>query len=226
MGRGERELYVYAITEPGLPRRLRILGHSLHVLPVERVQVVVERRRSPADASPEILQEQHSIVVALAGRSGALLPARFGSLVDEESLRAMVVEHQPGLVEALNLVRGRQQMTVRVFGAPAAPPPEPGPPTTGTKFLEARRARAHYVPPEAETIRDVLGGFAAAERVEPGERGLRVTVFHLVPHDRLNAYRDRASVLQSQLAPYQVTVTGPWPAFAFVPELWPGSPSA
>jgi hypothetical protein len=153
------------------------------------------------------------------------LPARFGSLVDEESLRAAVAEHQTELLEALTLVRGRQQMTVRVFGAPAEPIREPGVPTTGTQFLETRRARAHYVPPEAETIRSVLGRFAAAERVEPGERGLRVTVFHLVPRDELNAYREQASVLQSRLAPHQVTVTGPWPAFAFGPKLWPGGSS-
>jgi hypothetical protein len=225
MARGERELYVYAITELGLPKRMRILGHSLQVVPVEHVQVVVERRRTPAAASPEVLQEQHAIVVELAGRSGALLPARFGSLVDEESLRAAVAEHQTELLEALNLVRGRQQMTVRVFGAPAEPIREPGAPTTGTQFLETRRARAHYIPPEAETIRSVLGRFAAAERVEPGERGLLVTVFHLVPRDELNAYREQASVLQSRLASHQVTVTGPWPAFAFGPKLWPGGSS-
>jgi hypothetical protein len=47
-----------------------------------------------------------------------------------------------------------------------------------------------------------------------------LTVFHLVPLERLDVYRRRASGLQSMLPRHVVTVTGPWPVFAFAPELF------
>ena len=37
---------------------------------------------------------------------------------------------------------------------------------------------------------------------------------------QVSRYTRRASVLQTLLTPYAVTVTGPWPVFAFAPELF------
>jgi hypothetical protein len=220
MAGSEGKLYVYALTEPGPPQRMRVLGRSLHIITVGEVGVVVERRRGQVEPTSEVLQEQHAVVMQLAEKRGALLPARFGSVVEETTLRATVAEQRAEIVHALGLVRGRQQMTVRVFGVPDAARPVANRTSTGTAFLEARRDRAHYVPAEVATIRAVMGQFTVAERVEPGERRLRVTVFHLVPRGVVDAYRQQASALQSMLVPHEVTVTGPWPAFAFAPDLF------
>jgi len=215
----EETLYVYALTEPGLPQRLRVLGHSLRVISLSPAAVVVERRRDRPDATTEALQDQHAVVLQLASRCDALLPARFGSLIEEGALRTTVTDHRAEIGDALDLVRGRQQMTVRVFGAPDAGRPASDR-STGTAFLQSRKDRAHYVPPEVAAIRTALGPFAAAERLESGEGGLRVTMFHLVARDRVEAYRRQAAVLQSTLTPHHVTITGPWPAFAFTPQLF------
>jgi hypothetical protein len=215
----EVTLYVYALTEPGMPRRLPVRGHSLHVISLGPADVVVERRRDRPDASAEALQDQHAVVLHLASRCDALLPARFGSLIEEGALRTTLTGHDAEIVDALNLVRGRQQMTIRVFGAPDDGGPAADR-STGTAFLQSRKERAHYVPPEVTTIRTELGPVAAAERLESGEGGLRVTMFHLVARNRVAAYRRRASALQQALTPHRVTVTGPWPAFAFTPVLF------
>ena len=66
-------------------------------------------------------------------------------------------------------------------------------------------------------IREALGPLVAAERVESGQRGLRVAVFHLVATTNVDAYRTRAASIR--LYSYPLTVSGPFPAFAFAPEL-------
>jgi hypothetical protein len=91
---------------------------------------------------------------------------------------------------------------------------------TGTEFLKRRLARARHVPPEVELLRRELGSLVRSERVAAGEREGLVTVFHLVPHQKLDAYRRHASELLSKLQPRTVSVTGPWPVFAFAPDLF------
>jgi Gas vesicle synthesis protein GvpL/GvpF len=225
MSAGARELYVYAIAGAGLPPTLRVHGHSLRTLAMGQVHTVVEARRGRAEPTTESLQEQHAIVVHLAERVGALLPVRFGSVLSGAALRAIVAEHEPQILQALALVLGRWQMTVRVFGPPDSSMPAVERGSTGTAFLESRRALAHHVPAEAATISRVLGTLAADERMALGQPGgLRVTLFHLVDREKIETYRERAASLQSTLEPtlerVKVTVTGPWPAFAFAPELF------
>src|SRR5688500_1480988 len=113
----EHELYVYALSSPGLPRRLGVLGRRLQCIAIRDVHAVVERTLPPPGTLDDV-QLQHRIVSRLAGRSGSLLPARFGSAIAEESLRSLVEERQAEIRAALRQVRGCEQMTVRVFGAP------------------------------------------------------------------------------------------------------------
>jgi hypothetical protein len=213
-------LYVYALAEPGLPHRFRVRGRSLRVVTIADVAVITEPCPAPPAATTEVLYEQHAVAIELAKRCPALLPARFGTLMGEARLRDAVAKHRAKLLDALSLVRWNRQMTVRVVGAPRTPKPLDDLPSTGTAFLRSRRARAHDAMAEAAVIRSVLGGLTVAERIEPDGGGLRVTVFHLVPQKDVEAYLRKASSLQRNLAPHRVTVTGPWPPFAFSPELF------
>lgn len=216
--RREADLYVHAFSAPGLPKTFRIRGRSLQALTLGTIAVVVERRQAPKPTI-EAITEQHELVVALAARTPALLPARFGSRVPEGALRALVQRHQAVIAETLALVRDKSQMTVRIFGGPDDETPPAGDVKSGTEFLERRRARAHYVAPEVAVVREALASMVAAEHVERGERDLRATVFHLVQNDAVEAYRRQASRLQSLLPRHRVMVSGPWPPFAFTPEL-------
>ena len=220
MRRGtDRAVYVYALSSPGLPRRLSVLGRRLHCLAISGIDAIIEHSRTPGRGLDEI-QFQHRLVGRLAARAPALLPARFGSLVTEDALRSLVLERQAEFEEALHLVRNCEQMTVRVFGPAEDALGTDSPSVSGTAYLTRRRERAHHRPPEAVIIRQELGGLARAERVEPGERGIRLVVYHLVLRRQVSRYRRQASVLHSLLSPYAVTVTGPWPVFAFAPELF------
>jgi hypothetical protein len=215
----DRAVYVYALSSPGLPRRLSVLGRRLQCLDLGGIDAIVQRSRTP-DRSLEDVQFQHRVVSRLAARTTALLPARFGSVVAEDALRSLVSERHVEIEDTLRLVRNCEQMTVRVFGPAEDERPIDPQPRSGTAYLARRRERAHQRPPEAAIITRELGSLARAERVEVGERGLRLVVYHLVGRRQMSRYSRRASVLQTLLAPYAVTVTGPWPVFAFAPELF------
>jgi hypothetical protein len=218
MAAATERLYVLALAGPGLPRRLQVSGRRLHLLTAESIDVVVERRQDRPDATPAALREQHAIVTSLASRTPALLPVRFGSLLNESDLRSIVAANKDTIAAALAHVRDRVQMTVRVFGDP-----DPGRPTddrtSGAAFLASRRRQAQHVPAEARAIRRGLGDLASDERLHAGEGGLRLSIYHLVPRASVEEYRRRASSLQPSIAPYRVAVSGPWPVFAFSPEL-------
>lgn len=217
---GSEELYVYALTEPGLPRFFTVLGRRLHNLPIGDVAAIVERRERP-EPTTDAVRQQHDIVSRLTSRLPVVLPARFGSVTDEPSLRALVSRHRRQILAAFRQTRGCAQMTVRIFGRDAGGhEPSMPPARTGTEFLERARERSKHVPAEAATVRAEMSGFAKAERIVSGERSGLVTVFHLVPLERLDSYRRRASGLQSRLPRHAVFVTGPWPVFAFAPELF------
>jgi hypothetical protein len=214
----DRPLYVYALSAPGLPRRFTVLGRRLRAITIGAIDVIVGQRAP--DRSIENIQRQHEIITALAARTAALLPARFGSEIGEDALRSLVSDREADLRSALKRVRNCQQMTIRVFGRSETGAVPDVLPRTGAEYMARRRARALREPPEAAVIRAVLSDLIRAERVEPGERGIRVTVFHLVATRRLTRYRQRASAIQSSLTAASVTVTGPWPPFAFAPELF------
>jgi hypothetical protein len=214
------ELYVYALAAPGLPGELAAGERTLEVLRAGEVDVVVERGRAKRDPSAEAIGEQHGIVMDLLQRGSAILPARFGSVISEQELKRIVARRSSEIEKALALVKGHRQMTLRVFGEPDTSRPPEARRTSGTAFLESLRERAHHVPPEATVIRAHVDGLVSAERVEPGAAGARLVAFHLVVTDRVEEYRNRAASLESKLAPHRVLVTGPWPAFAFAPELF------
>jgi hypothetical protein len=136
----------------------------------------------------------------------------------------------------LALVRGCEQMTLRVYAggrlprpvaeaasrrSPGADRPRGGP---GSRYLE-RRARAIELP-ELAPLRDALAGLVRVERAEPAgldepaPRGdaaggrLVARVYHLVARGRAAAYTAAVAAAAPAL-PRRVVVIGPSPAYAF-----------
>ena len=217
----DRPLYVYALAPPGLPGRFTIFGRRLRTIGFPGIDAIVERG-AQVEPSTEAVKRQHSVVTLLSARNPAVLPARFGSVVTAETLGSLLARHRDEVLSAFRRVRGCDQMTVRLFGEPEERTAAESASASGTAYLEQRRTRAHPESAEVALIRRVLGACLRAERVESGRHGVRVTVFHLVPRKRLAAYQRQALVLQQQLREggATITVTGPWPVFAFAPELF------
>jgi hypothetical protein len=245
-------LYVYAIVPPpaggrapeGLPAGLR--DETLRVVVAGRVAAVVGAMDERPAPDPDVLRRQDAVVRALSSRESSLLPARFASAVlDEQALRAWLEPRQDALAEALALVEGCEQMTIRYSGpaeaagspetsAPPHPPPDRSPradpPTIdlaegalatgpGTRYLEERRRRlAEREEPKAlAPLREALRSLVRAERLEVTSPG-RGALHHLLPRGEAAAYRERIASVEARLRPVQVTASGPWAPYAFAPE--------
>lgn len=227
-------LSVYALLdeEPTGPLGAGIAGEPLRVVRCGELRAIVgdigDVGEPAADLAPtpESLAAHDAVVRRLAEQAGALLPVRFGErLAGESALAERLALRARDFAEALALVRGCVQMTLRVFGEPGAPPPPPeessGP---GTRYLEGRRReleRARSLP-EIEPLRDALRPLLRAERILRQESGrLLGTAYHLVPRESAGAYLDAIRTAGGPAGTLpggrRVAATGPWPPYAFAP---------
>lgn len=209
-------LYLYAVLEEE-PASLGsgVAGEPLRLVRCGELRVVAGE--AELKVTPESLAAQDAVVRRLSGLAPAILPVRFGQTArDEEELCKLLEPRSSDLIQALERVRGCEQMTLRVFGEPAPPPPEPsehgGP---GTRYLEARRReveRAHSLP-EIGPLLDRLRPLVRAERIERKEQGtLLGTVYHLVRREDVPAYKEAVQG-------HGVSAGGPFPPYAFAPGL-------
>jgi hypothetical protein len=212
-------VYVYALAARGLPRRFTLGSHALQALPVADVDAVVEPRAAPPPPSEESLRAQHALVVDLADRVSALLPVRFGTLVAASELEARLSRARETLRPALERVAGRRQMTLRIVAGPAAKPRKPSRASSGTAYLNERRGPTADTGAHVAAVRRAVGRFVVEERIDRGEGAVRTVIFHLVNRSRLAEYRAALEAVAPTLRPARLIVSGPWPPFAFVPEL-------
>jgi hypothetical protein len=220
-------LYVYAILGGPLgavpPRG--VLDEPLRVVECGDVLVAVGETAAAPPLGADALRGHDTVVRRLAGEVDAILQARFGSVVaDEDALRVALEPRLAALGAALRLVRGCEQMTLRVFGPPlGSPSPSEGeqPTGPGARYLAAVRQR---IGPgdRVAALRERLGGLVAAERFEPhATPPLVASVYHLVPRHSCRTYLAALDAAAATLRPSRVSASGPWPPYAFVPEVGP-----
>jgi hypothetical protein len=219
-------LYLYALlAEPPagtLPAGLG--GESLRLVSCDGIVAVVGEVEATPALDSTALKGHDAAVRALASISAALLPARFGSLMaDDGQLRESMRPQVPALREALEAVRGCDQMTLRFSRedvaetTAASEADESGP---GTRYLAQRRAAAGdpAALPEIRPILDALAPFVRGERRQRHEHPpLLASVYHLVPRDGIEAYRTALSAATSS-AKVRIASSGPWPPYAFAPD--------
>jgi hypothetical protein len=224
-------LYLYGIAGTG---PLEALGRGLAGEPLCRIErgtvcAVAGEMDAPLRPDPAALAAHDAVVRRLAGSLPALLPARFGqSLPDEQAVSEWLAAHGPELAEALTLVAGCVQMTLRVYGDPVASlPPEPpnpetaGPGTPGTRYLAQRRREAERKRslPEIAPLREALRPLLKAERIErPAAPGrLHATAYDLIARAAAGDYTRLVAEAAPALPGWHVTASGPWPPYAFAP---------
>lgn len=177
---------------------------------------------APPPLSAEALRAHEGAVRRIAHASDACLPARFGAAAsDRDALRKELLVRAVELNEALQLVNGREQMTLRLHATPGRGHEGAAVRTSassGTRYLEERR-RARKLP-ELDPLREALKAVVRAERVERhSEPGLLASVYHLVDRGAGAEYARIAGSLP--LEGLRVLVSGPWPAWSFAPEVAP-----
>ena len=228
------KLYVYALV-PREPKRLPargVAGETLATVECGDLRAVVGPVDDPPEVEEATLRAHDGVVREVAAQVDAILPVRFGTLIDDAaSLGHLLEGHATDLSDALALVAGREQMTLRVFvegrtrslsPVSETPGPEEAEAGPGARYL-ARLLRAHRAArsvPEIAPLRDALTPLVQAERLESQHHPpLVASVYHLIRRGDGPAY-ERVVDRAPRLCPAaRVTVSGPWPPWAFVPEV-------
>jgi hypothetical protein len=224
---------VYAIVGStlGRPVLARLKRARVRLVRSGRVAAVVTDG-SAAPLSERALRGHDAMVRRIARIIPAVLPARLGSVLQSETaLASMLDAWSADLLGALALVDDREQMTLRIFASHAGPAGQVGQAGRaglagpaeqaagpGTAYL-IQRARAQADAPELAPLRESLAPLVAAERIARHDRGaLILTAYHLIPRGAAPAYRRLLRRHAAELG-IRVVPSGPWPPYAFVPEL-------
>ena len=178
--------------------------------------VVSDRPR--ASASSANLRRYDRVMCELAARFPAILPARFGTVVEESELMFILSSRRAALGRALTRVRGRVQMTIRVLSrgdaegrALAKAEEAGGGAVTGRDYL-AGKARAGRAVAGFEPVRAAVSRWVRDERVE--RRGGVSSVYHLIPRSSTVAYQHAVQAASASTG-LRLIVSGPWPPYAF-----------
>ena len=92
--------------------------------------------------------------------------------------------------------------------------------TSGTDYLRRRAAaEQRALPVVMRPLRTAFARLVVAERFQPASAALPDSLYHLVPKRQLMAYRRIAAGLPHSPRMSRLTVSGPWPPYAFTPEL-------
>jgi hypothetical protein len=220
-------LYVYALADR-LAVSFRTAGRTIDFEDLGGIYAAVEQRTAPPVLSEEELRIQHAIVAAIALEADAVLPARFGSFTERTDLQRVIDDRRGTIRDALDLVRGRSQMTLRITrdgasqdSAVRSRAHHSRLDRPGTQYLLGRQAaaRPELAPEIIDAINTAVGTLAVASRLECGEGIVAAKLYHLIARGTDPEYRRATASLE--LTGLTIVVTGPWPAFAFAPELWP-----
>jgi gas vesicle protein GvpL/GvpF len=224
-------LYVYAVLESGSSAvGTGLAGEPLRLVRCGDLAAAVGEMADTPGVEARTLRAHDAVVRALAQSADAILPARFGCFVkDEAALRDALQPRARELGEALRVVRGCEQMTVRVYGtgtaetsvdAPAAGT-SAGAARPGTDYLVSRqreRQRAREVP-ELDPVRPALSLLVREERAQRHHTPpLLASVYHLIERGQAAAYQETLTRGAASLGGVRVSASGPWPPYAFAPE--------
>jgi hypothetical protein len=151
--------------------------------------------------------------------------------MESDEIDEALADRDDELSEAFARVRGRAQFTWRISssarglsaaarGAKADARIAAGAAgaMTGAEYLrEAARSARPALPAAFRAVRDKLRPFVAADRYQAATPALPASLYHLVDRASIERYTGAAEKLASAIP--SLRLSGPFPPFAFTPEL-------
>jgi len=220
-------LYVFALVDERPSGRPGTgLSGGLIAQPIPGGFAIVERRADVPPVELGTLQKHDAVVARLADAVPAILPVRFGTLLESAEIAEALADRDEEIAAAFDTVRCRQQFTWRrrsparpgVFGAARGSMRTAKAAASGTAYLRAAVRAAHPTPPAPfRPAREKLRPLVVAERYQPAASMLPDSLYHLVDRESAERYQLLAEKVAGAAA--LVRVTGPFPPFAFAAEL-------
>lgn len=226
-------IYLYCLLRGASDPPPALLG--IDGVPVDAVDVgglyawISEAPHTPVSPTVDRARE-HDRVVRAAMEIETPLPARFGQVVaDRGALERLIASRRQPLAAALESVAGAVEMTVKVR-IPSASPARHRPAKTaigeggqGRRYLEqvaAAHRREQNVLAEEQAVRErvcrAVAPLIRAEAFAGTSAGSDVaSLSHLVPRDRITAYRSAIQALRVDNPALSLRVSGPWAPYSF-----------
>jgi len=214
-------IYAYVLCDPASaapPPRRRGLGDArLRVVRSGALAAVYSRHRTlRPEPTREALLVHERVVEAVMAR-GAVLPFRFDTeLESERDLAARLAERHDELVRALNRVRGRVELGLRVIAERRAPVLPDGAERSGRAYVLGLVDAHRRADRAAHELHEPLEALAVASTVRaPARPPAILAASYLVDAGRVAAFRSRVDELAAGCDDVDVVLTGPWPPYNF-----------
>jgi hypothetical protein len=216
--------YVFALVEDVPDRGLgRGLSGPLRLRSAGGAVAIVERRADVPPPEFGSLRAHQAVVTRVAGLVPAILPVRFGTLLEDDALDEALEGRGDEIRDALAGVRHRVQYTWRRPLRPGRTQPRMATATptaamaSGAAYLRHAAQLASPAPPAAfRLLRDRTRSCVVRERFQPASGEMPDTLYQLIEKTAEKRYRAMADAVM--LTNPSLTMTGPWPPFAFAPE--------
>ncbi len=188
----------------------------------------------PPDGAHATLHER---VVEEVMKSRPILPARFNTLLGrEEAVLALLEESACDFGVALERVRGKVEMGLRVLWEPPGEGEGPGGPGItgggpGAEYLARKREEARHRAKGLQAGGRLIQALDAPLRCLAVESWLRrfpsrrflMAGAYLVERDRVDAFRDGVMTAREGFPNLRLLLTGPWPPYHFAKGVRDGS---
>jgi hypothetical protein len=233
--------YAYCLTEHRLSNGTRtrrpfvldgiqgVNGGTVLSYPSGDFAVVVSEFDRTATKLEEKHVLEHAKVVSVCFRQGTVLPFRFGTIFDnDESLKHAVRANKRAFGESVARLKGKAEMHVKVLVRERALRDLREvtiPDTVGGEYLaklrekasndRERQTRAKALSVQVHRLFNPLEEEISCKRVDTD--GILIDIAHLIDSKSIEKYQNRTTSAVKQLKNCEVSVSGPWPPYHFLP---------
>jgi hypothetical protein len=173
---------------------------------------------------------EHARVVGACFRSGVVLPFRIGTIFDsDDALRQAVRANKRTFGLSVARLRGKSEMHIKVLvkdgSLREAMSRVKLPDTVGGEYLtklreqaskqRERQTKARALSVQVHKLFNPLEEEISCKRVNP--EGMLIDIAHLIDSKTVEKYQNRYTSAAKQLRNCEITVSGPWPPYHFLP---------
>ena len=172
---------------------------------------------------------EHARVVSVCFRHGTVLPFRFGTIFDsDDSLRQAVRTNRRTFGESVARLKGKAEMHVKLLvrdGSLKQLQDVQVPHTVGGEYLaklrekaiadRERQSKAKALSIQIHRMFNPLEEEVSCKRVDTG--GMLIDIAHLIDSKSIEKYQHRYTSAAKQLKNCEISVSGPWPPYHFLP---------
>jgi hypothetical protein len=207
-------VYLYAITD----NREARLPDGLYALGVDGIAGIYGPAPDEEPRATESSLWAHEEVVEALMEDGAVLPARFGTILESvDRLGEELAARKEEFARALDRIRGRVELGVRAAWPERAAATTPA--QSGRDYLERKVDERRAADAAVAAVHEPLARLAVAStvRIEPSPCATVIGAY-LVDRGDVSRFRGEAEHLARTLEGVSLACTGPWPPYSFTGE--------